>query len=63
MMMRGLTVAAQRSAIQARPRIFFDTGLPPFALLKCLQSGESQTSPTGWLPVIATGSTSNTLSQ
>ncbi|KGX48503.1 hypothetical protein Y600_6344 [Burkholderia pseudomallei MSHR3709] len=63
MITRGFTIAAQRSAIHASPRIFFDTGLPPFALLKCLQSGDSQTRPTGWFPVIAAGSTSNTLSQ
>jgi hypothetical protein len=26
--------------------MFFDTGLPPFALLKCLQSGENHANPT-----------------
>jgi hypothetical protein len=38
------------------------TGVPPLALLKCLQSGDSQTSATGWLFVTLIGSTSHTLS-
>ena len=62
MMTLGLHLAAQRSVTQARPRIFFSTGLPPLALEKCLQSGGSHTRPTGRLLVTLIGSTSHTLS-
>ena len=47
MIIRGRVRSAHLRAIQAKPRIFFSTGFPPFALEKCLQSGLSQTSPTG----------------
>ena len=46
---------------QASPRIRLSTGFPPFALLKCLQSGEAHKRPTGLPPVISRGSTSHTL--
>ena len=43
-MTSGLAMPAHFSTIHARPRIFFSTGFPPFALEKCLQSGENQAS-------------------
>ncbi len=45
MMTRGRVFEAHRSATHAKPRIFFSTGLPPFALEKCLQSGDNHTKP------------------
>ncbi len=39
-MQRGLVRATQRMPIQAKPRMFFFTGVPALALLKCLQWGE-----------------------
>ena len=61
MMTLGRTVPAHRSTIQASPRMFLSTGFPPLALLKCLQSGENQASPTGRPRQTSTGSTSQTL--
>ena len=54
-MMRGATSRAQVTTTQARSRIRFSTGFPPLALLKCLQSGENQASPTGRPPVASLG--------
>jgi predicted metal-binding protein len=34
----------------ASERIFFSTGFPPRALLKCVQSGENHAMPTGCPP-------------
>ncbi len=50
---RGSTSSPQRRVTHASPRIDFSTGLAPFALEKCRQSGESQTSPTR-RPAVAT---------
>jgi hypothetical protein len=61
-MTRGRTAAAQRIATQASPRIFFETGFPPFAFEKCLQSGESHMRPTGRPAHASTGSTFQTSS-
>src|ERR1700683_4755323 len=60
MITRGLTLAAQRITTQARPRIFFSTGLPPLALEKCLQSGLNHASPTLRPRVTSHGSTVQT---
>lgn len=46
MMTRGLLSAAHRQTTQASDRISFLTGVPPFARLKCRQSGDAQSSPT-----------------
>ena len=60
--MRGCTVPAHLVTTHARPRIDFLTGVPPFARLKCVQSGEKCAHPTG-LPFVALyGSTSNIFS-
>ncbi|MPM35521.1 hypothetical protein SDC9_82114 [bioreactor metagenome] len=59
----GFTVAAHRTATHAKPLMFFSTGLPPLALLKCLQSGLNQQSATGLPPVTVNGFISQTDSQ
>lgn len=59
----GLTSPAHLQATQASPRMFLSFGLPPFALLKCLQSGENQARPTGCPSHALTGSTAQTFSQ
>src|SRR5512143_1235049 len=56
-MTRGRTFCAQRTAVHARPRIFWLRGVVPFAFEKCLQSGEHHTRPTGRPWHAATGST------
>jgi hypothetical protein len=63
MMTRGRTAFPQRTTTHARPRIFLSTGFPPFALLKCLQSGENQASPTGRPRQASAGSTFQMSSQ
>lgn len=59
----ALNALAQRTTSHARPRTLFSTGLPPFALLKCLQSGENHASPTRRPPQTLRGSTFHTSSQ
>ena len=63
MCIRDSTSPAQRQATHARPRINLSFGFPPFALLKCLQSGENHASATGCPPHTLTGSTCHTSSQ
>ena len=59
---RGFTVIAHRRMTHDRPRILRLTGFPPFALLKCLQSGLNHASATGRPLHASTGSTFHTSS-
>ncbi|WP_310734149.1 hypothetical protein [Ideonella dechloratans] len=47
--------ATQRIPTHASPRMCLETGVPPFAFEKCLQSGLSHTRPTGRFPVTSMG--------
>ncbi|MNL64879.1 hypothetical protein D3C87_1891410 [compost metagenome] len=59
-LLRSPSLRTHSTTMVARPRIFFDTGLPPLAFEKCLQSGDAHSMPTGRPSVTSTGSTSNT---